>query len=144
MNWGYRIILVYILFISGVFTAIYVAFNQEIDLVSTDYYAQELKFQNVIDGKNNLASLPTPVKIVENETAFELQLPNEFTGKNIKGEAWFYYPTNAKLDKKFDLAALSNNTISINRQQIAKGNGIIKLQFVADDVPYYYEQQFKN
>lgn len=65
----------------GVFTAIYVAFNQEIDLVSTDYYAQELKFQNVIDGKNNLASLPTPVKIVENETAFELQLPNEFTEK---------------------------------------------------------------
>ena len=43
MNWGYKIVLVYIVFITGIVTLVYKSSAQNQDLVVNDYYEQELK-----------------------------------------------------------------------------------------------------
>ena len=59
MNWGYKILIVYIVFIAGIVTLVYKSSVQNQDLVVNDYYDQELKYQDKIDAvlrTNNLKS----------------------------------------------------------------------------------------
>ena len=45
MNWGYKILTVYIIFIAGILFLVFKSSNQNQDLVTKDYYEQELKYQ---------------------------------------------------------------------------------------------------
>ena len=49
MNWGYKILLVYLIFILGILFMVFKSSTQKTDLVTTDYYAKELKYQEKID-----------------------------------------------------------------------------------------------
>ena len=54
MSWGYKILIVYILFIGMILGMVYVASRQTNEMQDDNYYAKELVYQSVIDGKNNL------------------------------------------------------------------------------------------
>jgi hypothetical protein len=47
--WPWAIIFVFVVFISGTISLVVMACSQKIDLVSADYYEQEIKFQRHID-----------------------------------------------------------------------------------------------
>jgi hypothetical protein len=65
MSWGYKILIVYILFIGMILGMVYVASRQTNEMQDDNYYAKELVYQSVIDGKNNLNAL-TEKLVVEN------------------------------------------------------------------------------
>ena len=52
MNWGYKIMIVYLVFVAGIAVMVYNSAMQNIDLVTPDYYAKELKYQEKIDETN--------------------------------------------------------------------------------------------
>jgi hypothetical protein len=67
MSWGYKILIVYILFIGMILGMVYVASRQTNEMQDDNYYAKELVYQSVIDGKNNLNALTEkllPLKIL--------------------------------------------------------------------------------
>ena len=45
MNWGYKIILVYVLFVAGIVFLVVRSSMENTDLVTSDYYEKELKYQ---------------------------------------------------------------------------------------------------
>ena len=49
MNWGYKILMVYVIFIAGILLLVFKSSSQNQDLVTEDYYEQELKYQQKID-----------------------------------------------------------------------------------------------
>ena len=51
MNWGYKILFVYIAFIAGILLMVFKSSTQKRDLVTADYYAKELKYQERIDAE---------------------------------------------------------------------------------------------
>ncbi|MDZ7847906.1 MAG: FixH family protein [Owenweeksia sp.] len=53
LNWGTGIAIVLILFAISMGYAVYKAVQQNYDLVTTDYYAEELAYQEKIDQKKN-------------------------------------------------------------------------------------------
>ena len=60
MNWGWKIAIGYSIFVAGILSLVVVAYRQTNDLVSADYYAQEIQFQQRIDARGNSLSLQTP------------------------------------------------------------------------------------
>ena len=52
-NWGHKILGIYFVFITGIAFMVVMSSRQKIDLVTPDYYAEEIKFQEKIDEKNN-------------------------------------------------------------------------------------------
>ena len=56
MSWGYKILIVYILFIGMILGMVYVASRQTNEMQDDNYYAKELVYQSVIDGKNGIDS----------------------------------------------------------------------------------------
>ena len=62
MNWGYKILTVYIIFIAGILLLVFKSSTQNQDLVTKDYYEQELKYQQVIDATERANALSSEVK----------------------------------------------------------------------------------
>ena len=61
-NWGYKILLVYGLFVIGIMFLVFKSTQQKYDLVQKDYYADELKYQNVIDASQKAKDLGGELK----------------------------------------------------------------------------------
>ena len=61
MNWGYKILFVYIAFVAGILAMVFGSSSQKVDLVTPDYYAKELKYQDKIDELGRVAALSAPV-----------------------------------------------------------------------------------
>ena len=77
LSWGYKIMFVYLAFVAGIGFLVFKASNQEFDLVTKDYYEQELKYQQVIDQSANASKLSTPVSIEKKEEQLKISFPEE-------------------------------------------------------------------
>jgi hypothetical protein len=53
MSWGKGIILVFVVFVLGIGVLVYRSMTKNIDLVTTNYYEKELKYQEQIDKRND-------------------------------------------------------------------------------------------
>ena len=65
---------VYIAFVAGMGFLVLKASSQKFDLVTKDYYDQELKYQQVIDQAANSSRLSAPVTIERNRGRIKDQL----------------------------------------------------------------------
>ena len=63
MNWGYKILMVYILFVAGIMVMVFMSSTQNTDLVTTDYYEKELVYQQKIDQISRTSALSAKVAI---------------------------------------------------------------------------------
>ena len=139
MNWGNKLVLVFVGFASLMATLVYKSTHTRYELVSKDYYNQELLYQDKIDGKINAANT-SPVVITQNSDAVIIQLPTGQNKSGITGEAWFYCSSNASKDRKVQLMLTANNQQVIAKKNLSKGNYQLKLSWHYDSVGYYAEQ----
>ncbi|MDB5211469.1 MAG: hypothetical protein JWQ30_2296, partial [Sediminibacterium sp.] len=112
MNWGNRLVLVFVGFALLIGTLVYKSMHTKFELVSKDYYNDELRYQDKIDGKANAAKISS-VTVVENPEAIIINLPAEHQGRNITGEAWFYCGSNATYDRKISLSDATHNQLIV-------------------------------
>jgi hypothetical protein len=140
MNWGNKLVVVFILFAILMATLVYKAVNTKFELVSKDYYKDELRYQDRIDGRNN-AALIGKVAVTQDAEALTIDLPEEMKGVKVEGEAWFYCKTDAERDRKIALAVDTSGKQLILKKQLAKGTTYeLKLNWQAGDQKYYTEQ----
>jgi len=140
MNWGNKLVVVFILFAILMATLVYKAVNTKFELVSKDYYKDELRYQDRIDGRNN-AALIGKVAVTQDAEALTIDLPEEMKGVKVEGEAWFYCKTDAERDRKIALAVDTSGKQLILKKQLTKGTTYeLKLNWQAGDQKYYTEQ----
>ena len=71
-NWGYKILIVYLAFAGGILYMVYLTTLQNRDLVSENYYEEELAYQKVIDKSAKTAQLSGDVKVNLNQIKREI------------------------------------------------------------------------
>jgi hypothetical protein len=135
MSWGNKLMFVFIVFAALMGTLVYKAVNTRFDLVSKDYYKDELRFQEQIDATNN-ASKFTAVEFAQSETDLTIKFPSEFNAKNIEADIWFYCKVDSDRDKKLELKT-SNGSLTIAKKEIFKGNFEIRIRWRANGNSYY-------
>lgn len=140
LSWGYKIMFVYIAFVAGIGFLVFKASNQEFDLVTKDYYEQELKYQQVIDQSANASKLSTPVNIENKEGELKISFPEEMKNKKKLVDFYLYYAADAKKDfrKSFEL---NENELAQALPVGMKGMYELKLTWEADGVKYYHERK---
>ena len=57
MNWGVKIVISFVFFIGLLFGLVYISMNQDISLVSENYYEQELAYEDQIQRIKNTNNL---------------------------------------------------------------------------------------
>lgn len=113
---------------------------QKTDLVTTDYYAKELKYQDKIDEINRTAALSAPVSYVIKGDEVIIEFPKDFSGKKITGEAVLYCPSDENKDVKQSFSLLDE---SLKMKLPAAKTGSYQLQLTWQDggISYYFEKK---
>lgn len=140
MSWGNKLIIVFIVFAALMATLVYKATQAKFELVSKDYYQDELRYQDKIDGAAN-AALEAPISIQVNDEIISIEFPDAQKNANITGEAWFYCSVDATKDKRFVLSVDSTGIQRIERKGLQKGDYQIKISYEINQKKYYIAQQ---
>lgn len=140
LNWGHKMMLVFLVFVGGMSYLVYRCIKTNYDLVSTDYYKEELSYQQVIDGASRANQLGNKIGISQNGHEIVLQLPNEIQHTSVKGTVLFYYAADAKRDRQIVLSPNAEGVQSINSSQFFPGSYTVKIKWESKGQQYYSEE----
>ena len=131
---------VYVTFVAGMGFLVFKASTEEFDLVTKDYYDQELKYQQIIDQSANTSNLSTPVTIEKREGELRISFPDAMKDKKKQVDFYLYYAADAKKDfrKSFEL---NENELTQALPVGMKGMYELKLSWEAEGVKYYFEKK---
>lgn len=129
LNWGTGIVLAFIAFIAFILYFVILASTDnsaDHDLVTEDYYKEELAYQNEIDALANAKTYASQVSYARVEEGLEISFPTEMNFNEIEGKVSLYRPSNKHLD--FDLPiSLSNKHLLIPDKRLLDGRWDIKI-----------------
>ncbi len=141
IGWGTRITILYLGFVGLIATLVILSHREKPDLVTPEYYSEELKYQERINAISNLENSGSKISLEETKNSVILSVPEFFSGKEITGEAHFYRPSNSAQDVKMKLTIPASETkheISVDKFQ--KGAYILKLNFTSEGKNYYQQE----
>jgi hypothetical protein len=140
-SWPVGIAIIYITFV--LFLVAFVIFSrfQQVDLVTEDYYDEELKYQQQIDRIDRAQSLSEPVNWTFDNSGnyLILKFPIELDPLKVKGNILFFRPSDAKQDKLTAINLTSENTQIISTKNLTSGIWKLKIFWKVDDAEYYKE-----
>ncbi|MBS1915347.1 MAG: FixH family protein [Bacteroidetes bacterium] len=142
MNWGNKLILVFIAFAGWMGYLAYRATSVHIDLVENDYYKNELKYQDVIDANNRTNSLSSKIIITQDKDHINFQLPEEMKNTIVKGTVWFYCASDEKKDRHIKLTLNENAMQQLDIKNFLPGNYTVKFDWESNQKKYYEEETF--
>jgi hypothetical protein len=140
MNWGTKILIVYVAFVSGIVFMVVKSSTQNSDLVTKDYYEQELKYQDKIEQIKRTAALSAPVECKTGDNVITILFPGDFTGKKLVGEALVYCPSDQKNDFK-KVFTVQDQALQIAIPEGRKGMYELHLNWQDGGVSYYFEKK---
>lgn len=141
INWGYRVAILYIGFAGFIIYFVTRSMNEKIDLVTTDYYAQELKYQDKIESTNRNNSFEQPLTINFNDAGIAVKFPIELKGKSITGSILLFRPSDNNQDKTIVINPDAAFEQLIPASDLAKGMYRVKVEYQSDGINYYTEKQ---
>lgn len=110
--------------------------KQTSELVSNDYYGDELVYQEVIDAKNNAAKLTEIPKYEELASGMKITFPDVHVPEDKKVKLELFRTDDANLDVKKTAELDANNVILIPKQILSKGSYTLKLKWSNAKIPY--------
>ncbi|MBK6730551.1 MAG: FixH family protein [Bacteroidetes bacterium] len=139
MNWGKSIVLAFVIFIGFIMYIVIRSAQESVDLVSEDYYNEELKYQDVIDAEINTLPFKDSIRIEQIAQTIEMEFPDEII-VDAEGEIYFFRPNDIKLDKKILLQTDVNGLQIIGADQFIPGMYVVKVNWNKNGKTYFYQQ----
>ncbi|MDP1803101.1 MAG: FixH family protein [Bacteroidota bacterium] len=139
MSWGTKITILYIGFVILIVSMVYISVNNKSELVSKNYYEQELVYQDRIDAVNNEKKLAVTInyEIVDQFIVLGY-LPNEIK-KDFKGEVLFFRPSDSTKDLTIDLKFDQEGEQIISKDKLSKGVYKMCISWKNDKKTFYKE-----
>ncbi|GAA3614465.1 FixH family protein [Flavivirga amylovorans] len=142
INWGTGIVIAFIGFISFIMYFI-ITMNVDDayshDLVTEDYYAEELEYQKDIDKLKNAKHLNKNITYKKSVEGLIISFPDTIDFNKITGNVFLYRPSNKHLD--FDTAiSLSKPTLLIPDNRLVDGRWNIKIDWQYNGKSYLFKE----
>jgi nitrogen fixation protein FixH len=138
-NWGHKLTLGFVVFAGMIIYMVVQSMHTRYDLVSNEYYKDELQYQQVIDDASRANQLSSRATITQQNEVLTLQLPAEMQQKTVTGSLWFYCADDSKKDKKMTLQLNDNAVQTIDSRQFIPGNYSAKIRWESNGTSYYSE-----
>ena len=142
INWGTGIVLAFIGFITFIMYFI-VSMNindkYDHDLVSEDYYADELKYQDQINKLKNSKTLENNIGYQKTTDGLLIKFPKELDYTKIKGKMFLYRPSNKQLDFETTIS-LSNPYLLIPDKRLVDGRWNIIIDWQYNGKSYLFKK----
>ncbi|MER3330153.1 MAG: FixH family protein, partial [Candidatus Kapaibacterium sp.] len=108
------------------------------DLVTDDYYAEELVYQKIIDNRARAEDLEGEVSITSEKGKIDISLPIGMNDKSVKGEVFLYRQDDKNKDTRLKFEG-DKIDFSFQSERIVIGKWTMKLSWAAEGKDYYYE-----
>ncbi|MCH7398923.1 FixH family protein [Belliella sp. DSM 107340] len=138
MDWGKGIVIVIAVFVMLMAGLVTICVKQDdIHLVTQNYYEEEIKYQDQIDKIVNANTLD--YEVLTYNTQVKRVVMNLPLGS--KGTLHLFRPSDARLDKKieFQLINLDENTVDVS--SLKSGYWKVKLTWEENGIAYYEEKK---
>ena len=142
-NWGTGIAIAIVGFISFIMYFVITMSTDNTyshDLVTDKYYQQELEYQKQIDAEKNASNLENNIKIIPTKEGLQIQFPEEFSSKEIKGKVFLYRPSNKHLDFEIPIS-ITNTYLLVPEKRLLDGRWNITVSWSYKNTPYLFKQE---
>ncbi len=139
INWGWRIVMLYGGFVALMSFLVWKTTCVKDDLVTPDYYAKELKYQEQLDKQKRTNELKEQLSWNVDGRKVELKFPADLVSKNVKADVLFYSPSEARKDFEVRCSPDSNGIYQVNSEKFEHGVYQMKIDWSVEGVSYYNE-----
>ena len=138
-NWGTKIAIAIILFVSMILGFVYVATQNPIILVEKDYYPKGLEYQSRINDIKNAAPFKDSMVLKQSKGQLFLKIPNTSPDS---GNITFYRPNEEKgLDIVQPLSAKTPINVTFSKKHFKMGFYILKISWWQNGIGYFIEKK---
>ncbi|MDP2088657.1 MAG: FixH family protein [Flavobacteriaceae bacterium] len=143
INWGWGIVIALAAFMIFIGSIVFqLIFNKKYDhqLVSENYYKDELLYQLEVNKIENAAQLAENVIVKNKDGKMDIIFPENMNFSEISGMIYFQNV----MDEKFDFEhkiELKNNIFEVDSTQLKKGTWHIKVDWKYHDVSYLLKEK---
>ena len=137
MNWGWGILITIVLFMALTLARVIYLMNQDVDLVTNNYYEKELKYQQQIDKEKRTERLKQSVDVKYSGNKLQVIFPNM---KNITGDLYFYRPSSYKKDFQLPISIDDSFVQTVNVDTLEKGYWRVRINWGGNNEQYYTEK----
>jgi hypothetical protein len=141
--WPISIIVFCSLFFAGTVGLIVMACSQREDLVSADYYEQELKYQGRIDSAERARHEASQAAVAYDAAHQQItvSLPPGQAQGNVSGTIQLYRPSAADLDRSVKFTPDASGVQHLDTTSMAPGLWKVRVSWTSAERTYYVEQK---
>ena len=138
-NWGTKLFIAIVIFMSFIFVLVYLSAKNQIDLVEKDYYPKGLKYQDRINEIKNAAPFKDSLLIekINNQVRVSYNIL-----RADSGSINFFRPSDNSLDRTYTFQPDSLGQIYFDENQFKKGKYLVKVFWKDAGKSYYIEKTF--
>ena len=125
MNWGKGIVTALTLFIGFISFLVVKIMSQDVDLVSEDYYKQEIDYEARIQKEQNGLNNAAKIELIDQEAYVVVQLPDSSSLTNVVLN--LKRPNDNKLDKSFKIEG--TKTFMLPKSSLEKGKYDLTIEY---------------
>lgn len=138
MDWGKGILITIIAFVGFILTLVVISVRQDdIHLVTENYYEKEIKYQDQIEREKSAAGLDREVLVFDSESkSMLLDLP-----VGAKGNLQLFRPSDARLDQELSLDIVEEGKTTVPLDKLKSGYWRVQLTWTENGVEFYQEKK---
>jgi hypothetical protein len=143
MNWGIKLMIAMICFIIFILGMVFYMIGKTDALVSNDYYEQDVRYQQVIQAKENLQKLHSNIETIyqrENNRLL-IKFPSQLNMQKAKGKIQCMKLSDATQDFSTDLQISPQNEQTITLPENRMGSWKIMIRWKIENMPYQFEKE---
>lgn len=139
-NFGHKLLGVFILFGILMFYLVYQSLHTNFELVSKDYYKDELAYQQVIDATRNANELASRSSITQSGQEIMVQLPAEMANQSVSGTIYFYCAADSRKDRTIALhpSAGGQQVVTVGKDLVPAAYRV-QLKWTANEKTYFQD-----
>jgi hypothetical protein len=141
--WPLGIIVTFVLFFAGTVGLVVMAFSQKVDLVSADYYEQELTFQGRIDRVERTRRAPSQASVAYDAggKCITVSLPADQAGHDVSGRIELYRPSASGLDRAVKLEPDTTGIQRVDAAGMVPGLWKVRVSWTVEKQDYFLDQK---
>lgn len=144
--WPIGVILTFAVFIPATAGLIVLAVSQKEDLVSPNYYEQELKYQGQLDSLERAHNLGARASVAYDGARgrIAISIPADQVRLRAAGHVHLYRPSEAGLDRTLDFAPDSNGVQIIEARDLRPGLWKVRVSWAVAGRAYLLDEGVTN
>jgi nitrogen fixation protein FixH len=139
MNFGGKIVVLYVSFVGLILTLVFMSYGHDVELVSKDYYAQELKYQDKLNAISNANALPKSISHKVGGGTIILTIDSSLVNTGISGTINFFRPSDSSMDTQFKMNFVEGQQV-IDAKKLSHGSYKMQLTWKSSGKNYFKEE----